>query len=123
MALLSSFIPFLFQLQTTLKLYHWNTTSYARHKATDELIEQALALGDRFVEVAMGKYGRPKSVVPSTPVQGLDDKSVVVYLDTACKYLSGELGKLLKKEDTDLVNIRDELLSAMNQTKYLFTLE
>jgi hypothetical protein len=33
-----------------------------------------------------------------------------------------ELPKLLTKEDTDLINIRDDMVGAINNTKYLFTL-
>ena len=29
-----------FEMTNTIKLYHWKTTSYAEHKATDELHER-----------------------------------------------------------------------------------
>ena len=33
-------IHFFFALRDQIKLYHWQTTSYARHKATDEIIKE-----------------------------------------------------------------------------------
>ena len=38
-----------------IKLYHWQTTSYSRHKATDELHEQISELVDKFIETIHGK--------------------------------------------------------------------
>jgi hypothetical protein len=37
-------------------------------------------------------------------------------------FLKKEVPKQLKQHDTDLLNIRDELLSSLNKTLYLFTL-
>jgi len=34
--------------------------SYSRHKATDEVLEKLDGHIDRYVEVYMGKYGRPE---------------------------------------------------------------
>jgi len=33
---ISEYVRFFFTLQLNIKMYHWNTTSYSRHKATDE---------------------------------------------------------------------------------------
>ena len=41
------------------------------------------------------------------------------YID----YLVSELPKGLEESDTDLLNIRDEMLSELNKLKYLLTLE
>jgi hypothetical protein len=52
-------VHFFFKMREQIKLYHWQTMSYSRHKATDEVLEKLDALIDRYVEVYMGKYGRP----------------------------------------------------------------
>ena len=39
----------------TIKLFHWKTTSYALHKATDDLHGKLSGLVDSFVEVMLGK--------------------------------------------------------------------
>ena len=40
-----------------VKLYHWKTTSYATHKATDDLYTKLNANIDSFIEVLLGKSG------------------------------------------------------------------
>jgi len=41
----------------------------------------------------------------------------------AVKYLQGPLTKTLQPSDTDLMNIRDEIIADLNQLLYLFTLK
>ena len=45
------------QMLTTIKLYHWKTSSYAQHKATDELYTNLNTNIDSFVEIMLGKTG------------------------------------------------------------------
>ena len=120
---MSHIISFFFDMQNNIKLYHWMTTSYARHKAADDLFSNLLEHSDKFMEVYIGKYGRP--VMPKTNIslQSLNDKNIVKFLDDKNKYLIQELPKHLSSDDTDLLNIRDELLATINQTKYLFALQ
>ncbi len=40
-----------------VKLFHWKTTSYATHKATDELYTKLNGNIDSFIEVLLGKSG------------------------------------------------------------------
>jgi hypothetical protein len=48
---------------------------------------------------------------------------MVLTLDME-NYLINELPTMLDaKKDTDLLNIRDEILASVNQTKYLLTLK
>jgi hypothetical protein len=53
---------------------------------------------------------------------GLDEKYVVEFLKNAVDWLATRLPKFIKSTDTDLLNIRDELIAAINQALYLFTL-
>ena len=45
------------QMLNTVKLYHWKTSSYAQHKATDELYTNLNLNIDTFVEIMLGKTG------------------------------------------------------------------
>lgn len=121
---MSDFVLFFFDLTNNIKLYHWTTTSFARHKGADNLFEEITDLGDKFMETYMGKYGRPSTSERSAKIalKPLTDKTVVEYLRQRHKTLREELSKSLKEEDTDLINIRDEILAKLSQTLYLFTL-
>jgi hypothetical protein len=120
---MSQLVHFVLDLQANMKLYHWMTKSFARHKASDNLVDKISELGDQFVEVYIGKYGRPTLAKKDTNIRltKYDDNSVVKYLDNSIDFLVKELPKFLKKDDMDLLNIRDEMVGALNQTKYLFT--
>lgn len=120
----SYIIHFILDLQSNIKLYHWMTTSYARHKAADDLVGKLIELGDEFIETYIGRYGRSTMLKRDTTIvlQSLDDKSVSKYLDLCVKHMLAEFSKDIAKDDVDLLNIRDEIVSALNQTKYLFTL-
>lgn len=120
----SYIIHFILDLQSNIKLYHWMTTSYARHKAADDLVSKIIELGDEFIETYIGRYGRPTMLKRDTTIvlQSLEDKSVSKYLDLCVKHLLNDFSKDIGKDDVDLLNIRDEIVGALNQTKYLFTL-
>jgi hypothetical protein len=46
----------------------------------------------------------------------------MALIDSYIAYLNNELPQVCKEGDTDLLNIRDEMLSVLNQTKYLLRL-
>ena len=55
---LNSNVNFFLGLQTQMKINHWQTKGYARHKAFGDFYGIMDGLIDTFVETAMGKYGR-----------------------------------------------------------------
>jgi len=118
-----SIVKFFFTATLNIKLYHWQTKVYARHKASDELFSNLLESMDSFIEVYSGKYTIPKfNNEFQIPVNELSDTMIVVYLQECAKYLGNDFDGLIKKSDTDLLTIRDTLLSQINQALYLFTL-
>ena len=116
-------IKFFFQMTTTIKLYHWETTTFSRHRATDDLHGNLLGLIDEFIEVYIGRYKRPKFGGSfDIEIPELNDTSADILLKEYIKFLKIELPKYLSSSDTDLLNIRDDMLSNLNKTIYLFTL-
>ena len=117
-------VNFFFSLREQIKLYHWQTKSYSRHKATDDLIDSLDESIDKYVETYMGKYGRPKLTARSNTIRitNMSEASIVKFIGAAIKYLQGPLVKHLAPGDTDLVNLRDEMLGELNKILYLFTL-
>jgi len=117
-------VNFFMNMREQIKLYHWQTKVYSRHKATDNIIEELDKNIDKYVEVYMGKYGRPKLTSRSNTIKlmNLSESSIVKFVKQCILYLKGGLVKGLTAQDTDLVNIRDEMLSDLDQLLYLFTL-
>lgn len=120
----TSIVQFYMVLRNASKIYHWNTKSYPRHKASDEFVENMDKLIDRFVEVYVGKYGREVGLGKDMTIKlpGFNEKSIINFYTEARIWLSEALPKLLKNNDTDLLNIRDEMLAEINQLLYLFSL-
>jgi hypothetical protein len=118
-------INFFFSMREQIKVYHWQTNQFARHKATDEVIEALDGSIDTYVEVYMGKYGRPKITASTNTVkiQNMADKTAAKFIKACIAYLQGPLVKRLKPADTDLINVRDEMLSELNKLLYLYTLD
>ncbi len=119
-------IHFFFHMREQVKLYHWQTHSYSRHKATDEVLEKLDTNIDQFVETFMGKYGRPR-MTPKTAtirVANLTEVGATKFIKSCIQELQGPVTNSLDaKKDTDLLNLRDEMLGDLHQLLYLFTLK
>jgi hypothetical protein len=114
--------PFL-KIQNQLRIFHWQTESYAQHKAFGKTYESLDGLIDEFVEVYMGKYGRSKAKLSyNIQLDNLGDNYVYV-VDSYIDYLTSLSNELDAENDTELLNIRDEMLSTLNRLKYLLTLK
>ena len=113
----------LLEFSAQVKLYHWQTKVYARHVASDKLFGEINSLIDQFVEVYIGKYGRPAlaKATQTLKLDNLTDATMVTYLNKWVTYLQDRLPEQIEKKDTDLLNIRDEMLGLINNTLYLFT--
>lgn len=109
-------------IRNQIKLYHWQTKKFADHKATDDLTAALDTAIDSFVEVYMGKYGRPK-VTKAIKLHNFSANMAREFVSKQTVYLMNVLPRRLKKNDTDLLNIRDEILAELNKTRYLFTLQ
>lgn len=117
-------IHFFLQLRTQIKLYHWQTRVYARHIATDKILEQLDTAIDSFVEIYVGKYGRNRVTGKNAIItlHNLTEAGAVKLLQSSVKYIQGTLTKSLKEHDTDLTNLRDEMVGQLHQLLYLFSL-
>lgn len=112
-------------LRTQIKIYHWQTLSYARHIASNDLLTKLDTNLDQFIEVYIGKYGRPKfsGKTANIHLSNFHDKDAPELIRNAIYWLENSLSKKLKKTDTDLLNIRDTIIADLNQVLYLFTLK
>ena len=117
-------IHFFLQLRDQIKLYHWQTRVYARHIATDQMLEKLEKHIDSFVEVYIGKYGRPRLTGKNTEitVHNMTEAGANRMLQAALRYVQGPLTRSLREGDYDLFALRDDLMEDLHQLAYLFTL-
>jgi hypothetical protein len=110
------------QMLNTVKLYHWKTTNYAQHKATDELYANLNANIDTFVEIMLGKTGARVNLtgqhtLPLSDYNNLHDfaKEINKYKDFLIHI------NINATNNSDLLNVRDEILGNLNQFTYLLS--
>lgn len=112
------------EMLNAIKLYHWKTMSYAQHKATDELHESLSSSVDNFVEILMGKEESRIYMIEKEmkmyDFSNIGDFKELIYLYR--EFLIQMSDYLHPKKDTDLLNIRDEMLGNINKFLYLITL-
>lgn len=114
----------LVQIQIQWRFLHWQTFGDARHRTYGEIYEGLDDLIDSFAEVMMGKYGRPK-FEPEFAItfQDISALNMQDFMDGITEFLVSFTEQLDQKYDTDLLNIRDEMLAVINKSKYLLTLK
>ena len=120
---LQQYIQDIIQLQTQIKFFHWQTKIYAKHNALGDLYDAITGNIDEFSETAMGKYGRIAVDGLSYTFINVSDENVISVIDGGIDICIKITGALDSKVDTDLLNLRDELLGSLNKTKYLLTLK
>lgn len=117
---ITQFLAFLNQL----KVFHWQTKSFAQHKALNKAYQNLDDLFDKFVEVYYGKYGRPEkemeygykaySYKPEILINTIQE-----YRDTIMANLAQDLAE---GSNNDLLNIKDEIEGEINRLLYLLSL-
>jgi len=111
-------------IQSQFKVLHWQTQSYAKHQAYGEAYDTFSALTDDFIEIYMGKYGRlAVEKDDQITLLNIGEMDQDEFLDTIVDFLLSLNNQLNPQRDTDLLNLRDELLAAINKLKYLLTLK
>lgn len=111
------------QFQNQIRLYHWITNSYSKHKAYGKTYDKLDELIDLFVETY---FGLNDKVFDYNSLQfsiETDDSFTRLEsnLNTFTDFLSGFSDAF--PTNTDLLNIRDEILGTVNHLKYLLTLQ
>ena len=109
-----------------VKLFHWKTYSYATHKATDQLYDSLNDNMDKFIEVLLGKTGSRIDLVGKKSISLIDlnsQESLKSKIMSLKNYLvSLDNNKALSTmSNSDLFNIRDEILGDLNKFLYLLT--
>lgn len=115
----------LLKIQNQLRILHWQTTSYAAHKALGKAYEDLNDLIDNLVETHQGKHGR---IMFETPIDlGLVNQNEIELEDILIQlndYLTSTFSEIHDSvKDTDCLNIRDEILAVINKLRYLLTLK
>lgn len=115
----------LLKIQNQLRILHWQTKSYARHKAFGKTYDDLDGLIDTLVEIHQGKYG---VITYDTPIDfglvNIEEIEIDQILTQLNEYLTGPFNDMHDPvKDTDCLNVRDEILTVINRLRYLLTLK
>lgn len=117
-------VIFFFSLRNNLYLYHLTTYAYSRHVAVASLVDKFDDLIDKFLEIYFGKYGRIQEFSAThLPLNKLSDPEAFMELSEYSTFLTEKIPEMIDAKDTDLFNIRDEMVGILNNAKYLFELK
>lgn len=117
MKLISTFL----KIQNQLRLFHWQTPSYAQHKAFGKAYEEFDGLIDDFVEILIGKNGNPGGKITYKLELESYDENYMGFLNSCVSFFENMQSEF-NETDTDLLNLRDEMLGQINKLKYLLSL-
>jgi DNA-binding ferritin-like protein len=113
----------LLTIQNQMRVFHWQTQkkpgSFAQHEAFGEAYEDLDPLIDDFIEIFQGKngaiMGRDGFVLKLENLSNDPKDTIEEYIT----FLRETVGQSLEPDfDSDLLNIRDEMMAVLNQTKY-----
>jgi hypothetical protein len=101
-----------------IKVFHWGTMEYGKHKALDELHSSMSGLVDKIVEIYMGHYKKQPLKNFKITMNAHSDLSKLE------KFLESEKENIRKmhsqfKSLSEIQNIIDEMLMSFNQAIYL----
>jgi len=118
------------------QLLHWRTRSYAEHKTTDDFFQHLQKKIDEFAEVLQGLISRRLdfSLDSNTSCRTFQYKNITkIQFLASLNRLEKQLVKITSnyhldlpppgssKDMTGLLNIRDEIVAEIQQTRYLLT--
>jgi len=120
-------------ITTQVKLYHWQTLCHPRHTASGALYSELDELVDKFIEALQGRIILETNntnfrillsdKINTITLKNYNDNDVLLLIFNIKTYLESlELISTISSY-TDLLNIRDEMLAAINKSSYLFSLK
>lgn len=110
-----------FCILVELKVYHWSTRSFARHKASDQCFTDLQGLIDKYMEATLGRVPRDQIF------NGIKPLHVNLNAAKSDKYIESRLQNFINRLEVarlppDLANIRDDMLTTLQTCLYLFSL-
>jgi hypothetical protein len=117
-----NYITRLLTLQNQLRIFHWQCDKHSQHESFGKTYEELDPLIDSFIEEFMGLRGKIKKEGGfNIELKNFDEIDYLNFLNEYINYLIIELPQNLSETDTNLFNLRDEILGSLQKLKYLLT--
>jgi hypothetical protein len=120
------FVRKMLEVPIAVRLFHWKTDSHATHKATDGLLGTLNEIIDKYVETLIGKTNIKIHMdnYNNLHIPNLENNAKLEeYIKSIIEFLLEIHKKLDMEKDTDLLNMRDEIIGDLNRFLYLLRLK
>lgn len=114
----SELVLTLMEAADQVKVFHWQTESYAEHVALGDLYGAITDTTDKIAESSMGR-GEKLKLKESIELSDYAEGACVKYV----KALAEELEDKQKQAAPDIANMLQDLLGVVNKTAFLLNLE
>ena len=111
---ISQFISTLMASRDQAHIFHWQTNSYAAHKALNEYYDEIIELVDGLVETYQGRYGIIRGY--TSPATFKEDDQATTYFEALSKYVETVRNSI--PQDSYIQNEVDEVVRLIEETKY-----
>ena len=114
------------QLQSQLRILHWQTTSFAEHNAFGGAYDELSDLIDKLIEAIQGKYGRIMlGGIDSFQLSDYNNLKINVFIFEMEGFFSTEIYNcgINQSADSEIDNIIQEIRGEIQKMKYLLTLK
>lgn len=112
-------IKALVEFQVQVKAMHWATESFAQHKATCDTYAALDPALDALVESYQGYIGRIR-IGGQYNILNYEDINIDSWLQGAMDHVGGLRGMV---DQSDVLNLLDEILAIISKLKYLLSLK
>lgn len=110
-------LPVLMEAADQIRIFHWQTRSYAEHKALGKFYDALSEATDTIAETLIGVEGGRPDLITSFELRNYEVGVSAPYIEAFAKQLEG-----WKDLPTDILNMRDSLLGDAHHTLYLLSL-
>jgi hypothetical protein len=115
MEAIAPLVSFLLHSRTQAHIFHWQTPSFAEHKALQKYYEGIVDLFDGLVETYQGKYGIVEGYSNYSLLEYTDKDQMIIYFEA----LVNKVNTLRQGiEDSYLQNQIDTIMELLESTLY-----
>jgi DNA-binding ferritin-like protein len=119
----SYIITLALECSAQLKLFHWQTFSFAQHEAFDKIGKDLAKAFDKLVETLLGRYRSYEYKPINLTLEPYSNENILEKINQYIGILTQKECPILNRNDTDAQNIAEEIVAELNKLKYLLTLE
>ena len=111
----ADFVGTLFLARDVAHSVHLNTRSFAKHSALNSFYDEIVDLADKFAEAYQGRHGL---IGPISLMSAKKTTNIIEFLESSLADIEDMRYKVVKKEDTSLQQLIDNIVELYLTTLY-----